>query len=300
MLSQLAIFLSIFNSTKYWDIDIVLAILTTALINLNNHVCFWNGFCHCNTQECTWHYGARLERTSMLYWIVRAVNITYCSKVAARVKGWLKNASNQCPLPEQLEWEANIIKNVKFIHNKTRVHGNTSKDAIPASLDKPIPLLGPQFVPPPYLYYQKHQTVPKIEPILAHLKPLNVIHPFYYAEISSCPRCGSINTYWNGWNAKGSREVHRINREEAALGFQLRCKECWGDGQFCVATTNPVFWESWEHWKVPHNSQLIMLLLKNSPYMFQVVFPISSKDAPLPRTCLASSSSCVLPKRQQG
>ena len=159
-------------------------------------------------------------------------------------------------MAEQLEWEGHIVEYVNFVHGKTRVHGNAAKDSIPASLDKWIPLLGPRFVPPPYLYHEKRQSAPEITPVIAHLKPLNVVHPFYYPDISVCPKCRSADTYWDGWNAKGSREVHGIKEEEAALGFQLRCKNCRGDGQFCIATTNPLFWEKWEHWKIPRNKPL--------------------------------------------
>jgi hypothetical protein len=144
-----------------------------------------------------------------------------------------------------------VVEYVNFVYSKTRVHWNASKDTVPTSLDRQIPLFGPRFMPSSYLHLQKRHSVPAIDPSTAHLKPLNVIHPFYYASIATCPGCKSTNTYWDGWNGTGSHDVHGIDQEETAVGFQLRGKICRGDGQFCVATTSPVLWEHWEHWKIP-------------------------------------------------
>ncbi|KAJ7138761.1 hypothetical protein C8R43DRAFT_893207, partial [Mycena crocata] len=64
------------------------------------------------------------------------------------------------------------------------------------------------------------------------------------------------------------RKVHGIRIEERALGYQLRCNDCekkYGKGGTDIgasnadgeklgcsfATTNSVFWDRWEHWKIP-------------------------------------------------
>lgn len=90
-----------------------------------------------------------------------------------------------------------------------------------------------------------------------YMKPLNVVHQFFYPELAKCPRCLSTDVTWDGWTGQGSRDVHGINQEETAIGYQLRCKICKeskdksASSTHCVATTNPEFWENWEHWQVP-------------------------------------------------
>lgn len=86
---------------------------------------------------------------------------------------------------------------------------------------------------------------PVIEPESAYLKPLNVVHPFYYPRLARCPQCES-NSVWEGWTTTGSRDVHGVSEEEAALGFQSPCKDCEASGttkghRSCVASTKPVF-----------------------------------------------------------
>ncbi|THH15644.1 hypothetical protein EW146_g4880 [Bondarzewia mesenterica] len=156
--------------------------------------------------------------------------------VSKRITTWTNNRMTQSHSPAQLEWEAHVVEYVNFAYERTKVHANSKKGTLPPSLKGDIPIFGPRFVPPTYLHLQKRQSVPTIKPETAYLKPLNIIHPFYYPKLTKCPQ------------------------EEGALRFQLRCKPCEqlygkhggnGDGQYCFATMNPVFWKRWEFWELP-------------------------------------------------
>jgi hypothetical protein len=187
------------------------------------------------------------------------------------VNGWIKHRSaagrSNSNSKDQLEWEANIVEYVGFVYKLTKSHGNSKKDALPPSLPKDIPLLGPRFLPPSYLHAQRRQPTPIIQPETAYLKPLNIVHPFYHDDISACPQCATTDTRWDGWTTTGHREIHGIYEEEMALGYQLVCKACESrfshakgsarddEGSFCFATTNPMFWKRWEHWAIPCEQQ---------------------------------------------
>jgi hypothetical protein len=137
---------------------------------------------------------------------------------------------------------------VAFIYDETKPR---SKTDLPRSLPSDIPFYGPRFSPPSYAVLQKRQTS-TIEPESAYIKPVNVIHPFYYPALAKCPECQSLDVKWDGWTGTGSREVHGIKREETALGYQLRCNQCQSSAKaHCFATTNPIFWERKQHWEIP-------------------------------------------------
>jgi hypothetical protein len=183
--------------------------------------------------------------------------VAYCRQVENRVNGWKKShGESHTPSDSQLTWEANVVEYVNYLYHQTKAHGN-SKDTQPKPLSKDIPLMGPRFIPPSYLHIQRRQpAAPVIEPESAYLKPLNVVHPFYYPGLARCPQCKSNSVLWEGWTTTGSRDVHGVSEEEMVLGFQLHCKDCEASGtakghRFCVATTNPVFWAKWEHWEIP-------------------------------------------------
>ncbi|KAJ6533328.1 hypothetical protein DFH09DRAFT_1406865 [Mycena vulgaris] len=97
----------------------------------------------------------------------------------------------------------------------------------------------------------------KIKRDTAYLRPMTVVHPVYHPGLDNCPHCGSDDVSWDSWNGTGSREVHGLRREETALGYQLRHEKCTADEgssgtkNRCFVTTNPAFWEKWEHWKIP-------------------------------------------------
>ena len=107
-----------------------------------------------------------------------------------------------------------------------------------------------------YLHLKQRQVTPKIVPETTYLKPLNIVHPFYYASLRCCPQCKSENeqlVHWDGWTMTGHRELHGTNWEECALGYQLWCGNCeklcekkgqkaiGGLGQWCFMTTTPAF-----------------------------------------------------------
>jgi hypothetical protein len=177
-------------------------------------------------------------------------------KVKNRVEHWKKLHDREAGMVEQLEWAAEVVEYVNFVHGQTKVHGN-KKNAPMRSLLKEIPLFGPRFIPPSYLHIQKREPAPIFRPGLAYLKPISVIHPFYYPQLTGCPQCRSSEILWEGWTSTGPRDVHGIKEEELALGVQLRCKICESVAAndvrrtYCFATTNPNFWTHLEHWKMP-------------------------------------------------
>jgi hypothetical protein len=188
--------------------------------------------------------------------------------VDTRLKAWIKqrgaSTRTQSTNIAQLEWEANVVEYVSLVYKHTK-HQRNSKDSGPApSLPKDVPFLGPHFLPLSYLHSRKRYPNPVIQPQIAYLKPLNIIHPFYHDHLGKCPQCGSSEVRWDGWTTSGHRDLHGLREEETALGYQLICKPCEnkfsrvkGDakgiqGSYCFATTNPVFWKNWEHWAIPH------------------------------------------------
>ncbi|KAJ7937613.1 hypothetical protein B0H13DRAFT_1588392, partial [Mycena leptocephala] len=167
----------------------------------------------------------------------------------------------------QLEWEANVVEYVNCISKLITVNGNSKKSTGPAPLPKGIPIIGPRFVPPGFLDIQKRGGL-NLQPSCLYIRPLNIIHPFYYPSITTCPQCASKNIQWKGWTGAGSREVHGLRVEEKALGYQLRCIPCGekygkdgtdfgaknAEGEklgSSFSTTNAIFWDHWEHWKIP-------------------------------------------------
>jgi hypothetical protein len=166
--------------------------------------------------------------------------------------------------------EAHVVEYVNLVYRSTKKHGNSKKDTPAPCLPQDVPFLGPRFVPPTYLNAKRRQGNLVAEPETAYLKPLNIIHPFYYDNITKCPQCDSSDVSWDGWTATGHRELHGISCEEMALGYQLICKQCkeeysaksnhvnGGEGSFCFATTNPTFWKKWEHWAIPGSCQCIV------------------------------------------
>jgi hypothetical protein len=107
-------------------------------------------------------------------------------------------------------------------------------------------------------------VTPVIEPQSAYLKPITIIHPFYFPELAKCPQCDTDNIGWNGWTTTGPRNIHGVCRDETAYGIQVQCKgECEKrfsggnaeeEGAYCFATTNVKFWERREHWDIPRMS----------------------------------------------
>ena len=205
-------------------------------------------------------------KAAVSYFLAYNRMATYTGQVDARVKSWVKHHSsgtrNQSNFAPQLEWEAQIVEYVAFVYKLTKCHGNSKKD-IPKTLPREIPLLGTHFTPLSYFHVQRRQTMPMIQPQTAYLKPLNVVHPFYYTNLDKCPRCDATDTHWDGWTTTSHCRVHGVHEEETAIGYQLICKTRENQflyakgstgtdkGTFCFATTNPIFWAKWEHWAIP-------------------------------------------------
>ncbi|KAJ6460701.1 hypothetical protein C8R47DRAFT_1226202 [Mycena vitilis] len=187
-----------------------------------------------------------------------------------RLKTWIRGHPEELrkdpQLIRQLDWEANVVEYVTYVHTESRNHGN-SKALTPKLLPKGIPIFGPRFVPPTFLEAKKRNPT-SIQPAVQYMRPLNVVHPFYYDGIGKCPQCGSTEIAWDGWTGAGSREVHGLRLEEKAIGFQLRCEPCkdkYGAGGsdvgakneegekliYSFATTNTKFWDAWQHWEIP-------------------------------------------------
>ncbi|KAL6299496.1 hypothetical protein BKA93DRAFT_829872 [Sparassis latifolia] len=180
------------------------------------------------------------------------------SEVEKRWKGWRDSRETQSQYAAQLEWEAHVVEYVNFVYSETKLHGNSKNEHAP-TLAQEIPILGPQFVPPSYLHIQKRDPTPAIGPEMTYLKPVHIVHPFFYPELAQCPQCDSEDVKWSGWSTTGHREVHGVFREETAIGLQLRCKRCehqYGPGaaetgSYCFSTTSASFWERREHWEIP-------------------------------------------------
>ncbi|KAG2353116.1 hypothetical protein BDR07DRAFT_1310779, partial [Suillus spraguei] len=135
-----------------------------------------------------------------------------------------------------------------------------------------VPLLGPQFLPPMYLHSHKRPGGGPVKPTAQYLKPLNIVHPFYFPQLAQCPHCGSQDSVvWEDWTSTGAQELHGLCYEEMALGTQLQCNICkeklakkpptTRNSQglrklleikgYCFATISATYWKSWEHWKIP-------------------------------------------------
>lgn len=154
---------------------------------------------------------------------------------------------------------ASIMEYVNYVDNTTSVRAGSKGAKDP--LRKEVPLLGPRFVPPSYSDLQRRDPFWNIEPASAYLKPVHVVHPFYYPGLlNHCPQCNSEDTSWQQWTTSGPRHVHGLRRDEMVIGIQLQCKQCEvkysgknapEKGSYCFATTNHIFWKNSEHWKIP-------------------------------------------------
>lgn len=142
---------------------------------------------------------------------------------------------------------------------KTAATSETGSKKKLVPLRKEVPILGPRFVPPEYLHLEKRNPTPKIIPGVTYLKPLHVVHPFYYPNLKQCPQCDETeDVSWQGWAGTGYREVHGLHREETAIGYQLECAKCKdkkkevnGEGVYCIASTSIKFWARRAHWEIP-------------------------------------------------
>jgi hypothetical protein len=184
-------------------------------------------------------------------------------QIEKRVDSWKKGRTTQHYLDTQLQWEASVVEYVNFLWDCTRVNRDRGKETGSTYLPRDIPLLGPRFVPPSYPQLERRQYAASgLTPDMAYVKPITIVHPFYYPSLTICPKCQSKDSKdisWKGWTSTGSREVHGVQREETAMGYQLQCRACEisvstktaEQKGYCYATTNPVFWQNWEYWQIP-------------------------------------------------
>ncbi|KAJ3477525.1 hypothetical protein NLI96_g10403 [Meripilus lineatus] len=183
-------------------------------------------------------------------------------EVKKLVEKWTKarESSDQPIVHDQLVFAAQVVQYMNYITHLPSA-GKSFPNAdktIPITLPANIPLYGPRFIPPGYLDVQKRHASPDIKPKTAYLKPLHIIHPFYYPQLRACPRCGSEQVTLQGFTTTSYRLVHGVSFEETALGCQVRCRPCsdarrLGDleGPCNFATTNCLFWENWDPNAIP-------------------------------------------------
>ncbi|TFY73725.1 hypothetical protein EWM64_g10287 [Hericium alpestre] len=204
-----------------------------------------------------------------------AFDTNWEKSIEQRLRTWNKNNNHadEQSAPAQFEWAVHVVEYVSYLYSATRPAPIPRKKGQPVpdpppkpkprSLRPGIPIFGPRFVPPSYLHLEKRSNTPTIEPEMAYLKALNIIHPFYYPQLAICPRCRGKNVGWEGWTSAGPREVYSVRRGELALGCQIRCKDCQTIKEglskeeadkftHCTATTNALFWEKWQYWEVPY------------------------------------------------
>ncbi|KAI0673879.1 hypothetical protein C8Q78DRAFT_968391 [Trametes maxima] len=200
----------------------------------------------------------------------------YREQVERRWKGWQKRRSSQTQYVPQLEWAAHVVEYVNWIHGlvSTKLASGPLRAVVPL-LHQQNPQIHlrmykrlqgrPRFIPPGYLHATRRNLTVDIQPETAYVKALTVIHPLYFPELAKCPRCAATGpaVSWTGWTPSGHREVHGIDREETAIGYQLRCQRCAegaagqqatgqdSEANFCFATTNHLFWQAYEHWEIP-------------------------------------------------
>ncbi|KAF8186240.1 hypothetical protein BJ912DRAFT_927161 [Pholiota molesta] len=165
---------------------------------------------------------------------------TWQNNVNKRLKTW--NDNHLAAQPFQLEWEAEVMEYVDYLHSKLKVHGNSKDKDKARIIDKAIPLLGPRFMPPGFLHSMQRDPTPSIDPKQVYTVALTVIHPVFYPNMfTSCPHCASDAILWDGWNATGARtDCQRKKAENPS-------------GKYCFATTSHLFWKKWEHWKIPRS-----------------------------------------------
>jgi hypothetical protein len=111
------------------------------------------------------------------------------------------------------------VEYVNFLWSKTKLPSSARKETTQAYLPKDIPIMGPRFIPLSYSLLERRQYGTNLGPETTYIKPINIVHPFFYPALAKCPQCNSEDTAWEGWTGTGSRDVHGLVCEEMALGF---------------------------------------------------------------------------------
>ena len=182
-------------------------------------------------------------------------------QVEDRLKRWKNNRIHHTDNQEQLEWAAEVVQYVHTMWHETHPRKSSKFASTFRPLSREVPLYGPRFVPPTYLNQQKHSSTPEIRPEVTYLKPITIVHPFYFPGLSQCPKCRGSDMYWDRWMTSRYRDVHGVASDELAIGFQLRCETCEKVGeknkkkrgaglQYCWSTTSAEFWEDYQDFEV--------------------------------------------------
>ncbi|THH31610.1 hypothetical protein EUX98_g2599 [Antrodiella citrinella] len=203
-------------------------------------------------------------------------------EVNQRCDNWIKRRGikkTQTAEIAQLNWVSHVVQYVDFTYDQVKIHASAKSVArtTPRVLNPAIPLYGPRFTPPEFYERFRREATPDIKPELAYLRPVTIVHPLYYPQIGRCP-CGNKKPLWEGWTTTGHRDVHGIWQEETALGFRIRCKLCHGESQgktnkegYCIATTNPLYWEKWNLWEIPRGVPYFFKRCAVTAELFQMI-----------------------------
>ncbi|KAJ3966233.1 hypothetical protein EV361DRAFT_809410, partial [Lentinula raphanica] len=190
---------------------------------------------------------------------------------------------------EQLKFEANVVVYVNYLSAAL----TTKKLNAPAPrLQESVPIYGPRFLPPSLnCTLKRDPSGASVDPTVLYLKPVNVIHPFYYpTSFRKCPQCQSEDTKCDGWTGSGTRSVHGVSCEERAIGMQLRCNRCKDQKDengksraYCFASTSSIFWDNVEHWEIPRGIPHFRYQTALTPELFNLIIEtrISSTSAGL-------------------
>lgn len=214
-------------------------------------------------------------------------------QVKQKVKTWTGKKQPSDVNIDQLEWSAHVVQYVTYIYDLVQVHKNSKNKSTIKLVPKETPLLGPHFSPPSYIHRHLREALPTITPTPMYLRPLHVIHPLFYPNIGrSCPACDAEDVRWHGWTNTGPREVHGVQQEEMAIGYQLRCDSCNRQGRkHCLATTSREFWDRQEHWQIPCEWQDMGGAQSWLTAPHQMAYRSSFTKAPSRAPCSTSSSN---------
>ena len=129
--------------------------------------------------------------------------VTIADKWCARRRG------HQSTYWPQLHFVANVVVYVKHLQKLTARAPNAKSDA-PKPLSESVPLFGPRFIPPNALWESsKRGPAADVTPESLYLKPVTVIHPFYFRGLCHCPNDLSTEPSerhdfkWDGWTTMG-------------------------------------------------------------------------------------------------
>ncbi|KAI0685123.1 hypothetical protein BC835DRAFT_1421556 [Cytidiella melzeri] len=154
--------------------------------------------------------------------------------VTTRVKSWtVARQGHQSLQHEQLQWEAHVVEYVNYIScSKSAVKTTQTKKGAGCKVPGGLPIWGPVFNPPSFsdilrrdshvLLNRATGKLDEIKPDVAYIRRLTVIHPYYFKSLQRCPRNATHNIANDGWQSTGSRDVHGVSQEEAAIGYQIR------------------------------------------------------------------------------